>query len=175
MSQCTIFILRQKGYGLQINIYFKLLICRKYSFFSFFSFFVFSCWIIINFKSFPAAIYLLKVSIRNTRTRCEICSKLTIKIPGIFIVNFEDISHLVLVFLLLTLNMILPAGLKWKLQECPSNCREWKRFTEILGSFFFFCLLVFLGKNYYFLPSATLASSYQGVRKGVRKICVPTK
>ena len=58
-------------------------------------------------------IYLLIVDNRNSRTRCEICSKLTIKIPeryhwrrsGIFIVNFEHISHLVLVFLLLTLNM----------------------------------------------------------------------
>ena len=29
----------------------------------------------------PVGIYLLKVSIRNTRTRCEIFSKLTIKIP----------------------------------------------------------------------------------------------
>ena len=62
---------------------------------------------------FPVGIYLLKVNIRNTRTRCEICSKLTIKMPerrhwrhyGVFIVNFEHISHLVLVFLLLTLNM----------------------------------------------------------------------
>ena len=27
----------------------------------------------------PAGIYLLKVNNRNTRTRCEICSKLTIK------------------------------------------------------------------------------------------------
>ena len=61
----------------------------------------------------PAGIYLLRVSNRNTRTRCEICSKLTIKTPeqcqwcysGVFIVNYEDISHLVLVFLLLTLNM----------------------------------------------------------------------
>ena len=41
-----------------------------------------------------------KVNNRNTRTRCEICSKLTIKIPerrqwrrsGIFVVNFEHIS-----------------------------------------------------------------------------------
>ena len=48
---------------------------------------------------------------RNTRTRCEICSKLTIKTPkqrhwrrsGVFIVNFEHISHLAPVFLLLTL------------------------------------------------------------------------
>ena len=28
---------------------------------------------------YPVGIYLLKVSNRNTRTRCEICSKLTIK------------------------------------------------------------------------------------------------
>ena len=62
--------------------------------------------------AFPASIYLRKVNSKNTRTRCEICSKLT-KIPerrhwrqsGIFIINFEHISHLVLVFQLLTLNM----------------------------------------------------------------------
>ena len=44
-------------------------------------------------------------------------SKLTIKTPerrrwrrsGVFIGNFEHISHLILVFLLLTLNMKLPA------------------------------------------------------------------
>ena len=46
----------------------------------------------------PAGIYLLKVNIRNTRARSEICS-------GVFIVNFEHILHLVLVFLLLTLNL----------------------------------------------------------------------
>ena len=52
-----------------------------------------------------------KVNNRNTRTS-EICSKLTIKTPerrhwrrsGVFIVNFEYISNLVLIFLLLTLN-----------------------------------------------------------------------
>ena len=57
--------------------------------------------------------YLLKVNKRNTRTRREICSELTIETPerrqwrhyGIFIVNSEHISHLALVFLLLTLNM----------------------------------------------------------------------
>ena len=32
-------------------------------------------------NSGPAGIYLLKVNKRNTRTRCGICSKLTIKIP----------------------------------------------------------------------------------------------
>ena len=29
----------------------------------------------------PVGIYLLKVNNRNTRTRCEICSKLTMKTP----------------------------------------------------------------------------------------------
>ena len=60
----------------------------------------------------PVRIYLLKANKRNARTRCEICSKLTIKTPerrqwrcsGVFIVTFEHISHLVLVFLLLTLS-----------------------------------------------------------------------
>ena len=49
----------------------------------------------------PAVNYMFQVSNRNTRTRCGICSKLTINI--IFIVNFEHISHLILEFLLLTL------------------------------------------------------------------------
>ena len=31
--------------------------------------------------SFPAGIYLLKVNNRNSSTRCEICLKLTKKIP----------------------------------------------------------------------------------------------
>ena len=30
---------------------------------------------------YPAGIYLLKVDNRNTRARCEICSKLTVKTP----------------------------------------------------------------------------------------------
>ena len=61
---------------------------------------------------YPAGTYMFKVNNRNTKTRCKICLKLTIKTPewrqwrrsGVFIVNFEDISHLVLVFLLLTLS-----------------------------------------------------------------------
>ena len=50
----------------------------------------------------PESNYLLKVNNRNTRERCEIYSKLIIKTleqhqrrrSGIFIVNFEHISHL---------------------------------------------------------------------------------
>ena len=67
----------------------------------------------------PAGNYMFKVNSRNTRTRCEICSKLLIKIPerrqwcrsGAFIVNFKHVSHLVLVFLLLTLSKCMLAGI----------------------------------------------------------------
>ena len=57
---------------------------------------------------------MFKVNKKNkkNRTKCEICSKLTIKTPdqrnwrrsGVFIVNFEHILQLILVFLLLTLS-----------------------------------------------------------------------
>ena len=65
-----------------------------------------------NVKPCSASIYLFKVNNRNTRKRCETCSKLTIKTTerrqwscsGVFIVNFEYIWHLFLLFLLLTLN-----------------------------------------------------------------------
>ena len=55
---------------------------------------------------------MFKVNNRNTRARCEICSKLTKKIPeqcqwrdsSVFFVNSEHIPHLALVFLLFTLS-----------------------------------------------------------------------
>ena len=54
--------------------------------------------------SYPVGIYPLKVNNRNTRTRCEICSKLTIKR------HQNNANGVVLMFLLLTLNTKLPAG-----------------------------------------------------------------
>ena len=50
----------------------------------------------------PGGIYLSKLTIETLEQRCETCSKLTIKTPkrrhwrrfGVFIVNFEHISHL---------------------------------------------------------------------------------
>ena len=53
----------------------------------------------------PASIYLLKVNYRNSRTRCEIYIKVNSKDNEVIIVNFEHISLLVLLFLLLTLNI----------------------------------------------------------------------
>ena len=68
----------------------------------------------VNLMNHPANDYMFKVNIINTRTRCEICSKLTIKTPdrrqreicsmliiktskwrhwhrsGVFIVNFQN-------------------------------------------------------------------------------------
>ena len=66
----------------------------------------------------PANIYFFKVKNLDTRKKCEICSKLTIKTSerrrsGIFFVNFEHISQLFLVFvlfLLLTLYMQMLSG-----------------------------------------------------------------
>ena len=71
----------------------------------------------------PAGNCRLRVNNRNTRTRCEICSRLTIRLNmfnfnnkdtrtaplaflfGVFIVSLKHNSHLVVVFLLLNLNI----------------------------------------------------------------------
>ena len=72
-----------------------------------------------------ANIYLFNANNGNSRKRCEICSKLTMKRPeqnnwrgsGVFIVNFMHISHLFLKFLLLTLN---------KLRKC-----NWNKYSSV--------------------------------------------
>ena len=58
-----------------------------------------------------AGIYQLKINKRNTRTRCEICAKLPIKTTdgrqlrrSVVFAIFEQILHIVLVFILLTSN-----------------------------------------------------------------------
>ena len=61
----------------------------------------------VKMQANPVGIYLLKVNNRNTKTRCETCSKLTIKKSErrqrrrsvVFIINFEHIFHLVPGFL----------------------------------------------------------------------------
>ena len=68
--------------------------------------------LVTNLDSNPADIYLFKVKNGDSRTICEICSKLIIKIterrywphPGVFIFNFEQISQINQLFPLLSLN-----------------------------------------------------------------------
>ena len=72
----------------------------------------------VKYPKNPAGNYLFKINNSNTRTKCEICSELTVKTPerrrwrhsGVFIVKFEHILHLVIVLLLLTLSREMPAG-----------------------------------------------------------------
>ena len=82
---------------------------------------LFTCWLFFTTsfikhaspeRFYLSGNYMFKVNNRNIRARCEICSKLTIKTAerrqwrrsGVSILNFEHISHLVLVFLLLNLS-----------------------------------------------------------------------
>ena len=62
-----------------------------------------------------------------TRKRCKICSKLIIQTPEwrftVFVVDFEHILYLFLVFLLLTLNKLVFAG------SHPTNLQTLKLFT----------------------------------------------
>ena len=66
-------------------------------------------WCILNKKEVlkryftnknQAGIYLFKVKNGNTRTMCETCYW---RLSGVFILNFEQISHIVQLFLLLTM------------------------------------------------------------------------
>ena len=65
-------------------------------------------------RLYPADNYLFKVNDRNTVWNIFKVNNKDTTTPmassGVFILNFEYISHLDLVFLLLTLKMWLPAG-----------------------------------------------------------------
>ena len=86
----------------------------------------------------PASNYIFKVNNVNTKTRCEICSKLTIKI--FYILNNKHILHPVLLFLMLTLSRWMPAGMPsfreiWTNARYISDifewrCRFWKEFSS---------------------------------------------
>ena len=85
----------------------KILYYSKYSF-NIFWYIQVNTFKVYKVTVHPAGNYMFKVNNRNTRAKCEICPKLTIKTQerrsSVFFVNFEHISHLVLVFLLLTLS-----------------------------------------------------------------------
>ena len=85
----------------------------------------------MQFERDPNKHLLFRVNNKNTRERCEICSKSAIKtseqcLSGVFTVNFEYLSHLVLVLLLLTLNMYLLAGTEIKSIGLKDKCTKTK-------------------------------------------------
>ena len=71
--------------------------------------------------TYPTGACFFEINNINTRKRWKICSKLTLKTPRqhpwrrscLFVVNVDQISHMVLVFLLLTLNKKIPAGVTY--------------------------------------------------------------
>ena len=78
------------------------------------------------YVQFTSCVYgdKLKVNNRVTRTRCEICSKLTIKSrAGVFIVNFEHISHSFSVFIV----NFEQVNVGW---EFPRKYIEWVKFVQ---------------------------------------------
>ena len=88
----------------------------------------------------PDGIYLFKVNNEDNRTMCQICSKLTIttteryswRRSSVFIVNFEQILHIVLAFLLLTFNMLGRPRWTSFFQRC---CRFSKYSAAVLINF----------------------------------------
>ena len=94
--------------------------------------------------------YLSKANNRNTRARCVICSKLTIKTPewcqcyhsGVLIVHFECISHLDLALLLLTFEQVNVGRVDTCIIECGffeghnlPLCFLWSSLLTICKSF----------------------------------------
>ena len=81
-------------------------------------------------QSHPAGIYLLKVNNRNSRTGCEICSKLT----SISIVNFEHVFAGWEGFLLLSEIQDFPGlTFKWLLNQQKSLDKEAVNSKATLG------------------------------------------
>ena len=78
------------------------------------------------FQHHPAGRFLFKVTNGNNRTTWKICSELTLKTgerhqwcrSAVVVFNFEQISHIVLVFQLLTLNKQMPNLPFSKLYTC---------------------------------------------------------
>ena len=93
-----------------------------------------------NCNPYVFDIYLLKVNNRNSRTTCEIFSKLTVKTPErhqwwrsfVFVFNLKPILYHFLVFILLTLSKYLFDEMFLILANVCSNtykknfCLKWK-------------------------------------------------
>ena len=95
---------------------------------------------------------MFKIKKKNTGTRCEICSKLTIKTPErrqfyISISNSEHVLHFVLVLLKLTLNKQMLVGLitGWELATLLKLALRFRNFLGFLTRL----MVLKLGKKSY--------------------------
>ena len=85
--------------------------------------------ILRNFQNIPSQHFLFKVNNENTRTMCKICLSLTIQTPerrGVIIVNSEHISHIGLVFSLLTFISKCRLGNFYEMIELIQRPAWWK-------------------------------------------------
>ena len=91
---------------------------------------------ILKHNNCPANIYLFKVNNRKNTKKCELlCEKrCQWRCSGVFIINFEHISHLFLVFQLLTLNKqmlaVYSCHVSW-LQKTWKNCKVFKGYRNV--------------------------------------------
>ena len=87
----------------------------------------------------PAGICLVKVNNRNNRTRCEICSKLTIKIPErrhspcsiVSIVNFE---HVIATGMVHTANNDIAKDVLRKVKKIRKKVKKCSSETKVVFS-----------------------------------------
>ena len=101
----------------------------------------------------PSCSYLCKVNNGSTKAIYEICSKLTIKTLerrqwdrlGVFIVNIEQIPHIVIVLPLLTLNKQMPPRLSNYISKFKQRFRSY-----ILVSFYIKRCFVILSNKFLF-------------------------
>ena len=110
-------------------------------------------------QTIPTGAYLFKANIGYTRAMCEVCWKLTIKTPewrqwcrsGVFIANFEQISHIDLMLPLLTLN---------------------KQISTRIGTFQVFCENgAFRGIEYSRTRNLPFRTEIQLLKKGKMQFC----
>ena len=92
-------------------------------------------------RSSQTVITMFKVNNRNSRTKCEICLKLTIGVIGVvlesLIVNLEYSLHLALVFLLSTLRRYMPGKIRYLLSFNPYK----KSYLHVAENLFRLCCL----------------------------------
>ena len=108
-----------------------------------------------------ANIYLFKVNNRNTRKRCEISSKLTIKTPerqyrrsGVFTVKFDIFQTFFYCFYWWVWTCIMFAGLRYKALKLPTW--QWYHLGSTTFQLFIWPFLFFCHISLWYLSDASI-------------------